>query len=85
MPNKEMQKHSACLGKCTKPVTVSRTRRRHYGSFGLAAEHNDAEAEKFFGEMYDKGTGVTVNTPEAIKWYRRASEHRKWGSFFRSW
>ena len=38
------------------------------------AEQGDAEAQFNLGFCYDDGRGVTKNTKEAVKWYRKAAE-----------
>jgi len=38
------------------------------------AEQGDAEAQFNLGYCYDDGRGVTKNSKEAVKWYRKAAE-----------
>jgi len=39
-----------------------------------SAEKGDAGAQNALGGMYTKGNGVTKNSKEAVKWYRKAAE-----------
>jgi TPR repeat protein len=42
---------------------------------GKAAEQGDALAEGNFGFLFEHGEGVTIDYPEAYKWYQLAAAH----------
>ncbi len=45
-----------------------------YKEFKPLAEHGDADAQGYMGEMYYLGHGVPQSYVKAVKWYRRAAE-----------
>ena len=45
-----------------------------FASFKRDAEAGDAEAQFNLGLCYANGSGVAVDTAEAVKWYKRAAE-----------
>ena len=44
--------------------------------FRKLAEQGQAEAQRFLGQMFDKGLGVPKNYSKAVDWYRKAAEQR---------
>ena len=42
--------------------------------FRQAAEKNDARAQFYLGEAFNKGRGVVQDYAEAVTWYSRAAE-----------
>ena len=44
--------------------------------FRKLAENGQVEAQRFLGQMYDKGLGVPQNYKEAVSWYKRAAEQK---------
>jgi hypothetical protein len=44
--------------------------------FERMAKQGQAEAQRFLGQMYDKGLGVPQDYNEAISWYRKAAEQK---------
>ncbi|MCI0506353.1 MAG: sel1 repeat family protein [Gammaproteobacteria bacterium] len=50
-----------------------RTARRE---FERMAKQGQAEAQRFLGQMYDKGLGVPQDYGEAVSWYRKAAEQK---------
>ena len=45
-----------------------------YKEFKPLAEHGDADAQGYMGEMYYLGHGVPQSYVKAVKWYRKAAE-----------
>lgn len=44
--------------------------------FKKLAENGQVEAQRYLGQMYDKGLGVPQNYQKALSWYKRAAEQK---------
>lgn len=44
--------------------------------FRKLAEQGQVEAQRYLGQMFDKGLGMAKNYHQAIAWYRKAAEQR---------
>ena len=44
--------------------------------FKKMAENGQVEAQRFLGQMYDKGLGVPQNYRKALSWYKKAAEQK---------
>lgn len=44
--------------------------------FQKLAESGQVEAQRYLGQMYDKGLGVPQNFQKAISWYKRAAKQK---------
>ena len=42
--------------------------------FRRAADHDNAKAQSYLGNMYREGRGVQQNYAQALKWSRRAAD-----------